>query len=512
MKSVTKLIRRFVGILMLSTILLFLVNLTIFLIIGSKQAANSGPWTISSQIAAGLSQTENGIVLSPEMTELLKEEQAWAMYIDNDTLSVLWHTQDLPENIPLQYNIAGIASLTRSYIEGFPTFPSEALNGIVVVGFSQEKYWKHLNPSWDTRLIRNAPWILLSVMGINILILFLIYLITNLKLLNSIQPIADGISALPTKKPVCVKETGLLSDLAAKINRTSELLQYQEYQLREKESARANWISGVSHDIRTPLSMVMGYAGQLETCPELSEENRNKISVIRHQSIRMKNLINDLNLASKLEYQMQPLHPEPLNLISVIRQTLVDFINLNTDERYSVDCSFPEGGNPCSIIGDKALLERALHNLVIRQTLVDFINLNTDERYSVDCSFPEGGNPCSIIGDKALLERALHNLLINASTHNPQGCHILIHLQCTCEAYVITVEDDGIGVTNETLEKLRTAPHYMMSDGSTSEPRHGLGLLIVQQIMTAHHGKVTFDHSPLGGFSVTLAFPSNFSS
>ena len=230
MKSVTKLIRRFVGILMLSTILLFLVNLTIFLIIGSKQAANSGPWTISSQIAAGLSQTENGIVLSPEMTELLKEEQAWAMYIDNDTLSVLWHTQDLPENIPLQYNIAGIASLTRSYIEGFPTFPSEALNGIVVVGFSQEKYWKHLNPSWDTRLIRNAPWILLSVMGINILILFLIYLITNLKLLNSIQPIADGISALPTKKPVCVKETGLLSDLAAKINRTSELLQYQEYQ------------------------------------------------------------------------------------------------------------------------------------------------------------------------------------------------------------------------------------------------------------------------------------------
>ena len=304
MKSVTKLIRRFVGILMLSTILLFLVNLTIFLIIGSKQAANSGPWTISSQIAAGLSQTENGIVLSPEMTELLEKEQAWAMYIDNDTLSVLWHTQDLPENIPLQYNIAGIASLTRSYIEGFPTFPSEALNGIVVVGFSQEKYWKHLNPSWDTRLIRNAPWILLSVMGINILILFLIYLITNLKLLNSIQPIADGISALPTKKPVCVKETGLLSDLAAKINRTSELLQYQEYQLREKESARANWISGVSHDIRTPLSMVMGYAGQLETCPELSEENRNKISVIRHQSIRMKNLINDLNLASKLEYQM----------------------------------------------------------------------------------------------------------------------------------------------------------------------------------------------------------------
>ena len=123
MKSVTKLIRRFVGILMLSTILLFLVNLTIFLIIGSKQAANSGPWTISSQIAAGLSQTENGIVLSPEMTELLKEEQAWAMYIDNDTLSVLWHTQDLQKIFPFSIISPGSLPLPEVILKVSPPFP-----------------------------------------------------------------------------------------------------------------------------------------------------------------------------------------------------------------------------------------------------------------------------------------------------------------------------------------------------------------------------------------------------
>ena len=62
----------------------------------------------------------------------------------------------------------------------------------------------------------------------------------------------------------------------------------------------------VSHDIRTPLSMVMGYAGQIEDNESLPESERKKARIIRQQSTKMKNLINDLNLASKLEYNMQP--------------------------------------------------------------------------------------------------------------------------------------------------------------------------------------------------------------
>ena len=47
----------------------------------------------------------------------------------------------------------------------------------------------------------------------------------------------------------------------------------------------------------------------------------------------------------------------------------------------------------------------------------------------------------------------------------------------------------------------------MMSDSGTAEPRHGLGLLIVKQIVSAHRGTVSFDHGKNGGFAVTLAFP-----
>lgn len=62
--------------------------------------------------------------------------------------------------------------------------------------------------------------------------------------------------------------------------------------------------------MRTSLSMVMGYAGQLESDMQLSEDNRKKAAIIVQQSKRMRNLINDLNLASKLEYNMQPINPE----------------------------------------------------------------------------------------------------------------------------------------------------------------------------------------------------------
>lgn len=99
-------------------------------------------------------------------------------------------------------------------------------------------------------------------------------MIANSKLLKSVKPITNGIQALPSGEPVLCQGKGLLSDLAAKINQTSDILQKQKRNLQRKETARANWISGVSHDIRTPLSMVMGYAGQIEDNESLPESER----------------------------------------------------------------------------------------------------------------------------------------------------------------------------------------------------------------------------------------------
>ena len=60
----------------------------------------------------------------------------------------------------------------------------------------------------------------------------------------------------------------------------------------------------------------------MEDDESLPESARKKAGMIRRQSVRMKNLINDLNLASKLEYHMQPLDPKPVNLVAVARQKM----------------------------------------------------------------------------------------------------------------------------------------------------------------------------------------------
>lgn len=62
----------------------------------------------------------------------------------------------------------------------------------------------------------------------------------------------------------------------------------------------------------------------------------------------------------------------------------------------------------------------------------------------------------------------------------------------------VAVSDDGSGATDEQIEKLNNTPHYMVCDENTTEQRHGLGLLIVKQIIAAHGGSTMIGHSSYG--------------
>ncbi len=76
--------------------------------------------------------------------------------------------------------------------------------------------------------------------------------------------------------------------------------------------------------------------------------------------------------------------------------------------------------------------------------------------------------------------------------------------ETTCS---VAVEDDGAGITEEKLEELNNAPHYMMCDENVTGQRHGLGLLIVRQIAQVHGGDMEVGHSARGGFAVRIRLP-----
>lgn len=460
MKSIPKLIKRFVGILMLSSFLILVTNVIVLAIIADAQSPNSSPWKTAEQAAESIERSEQGYMMSDKMIEELNAQNIWAVYIDNATGECVWHSDNLPDTVPLEYTVSDIANLTRGYIDGYPTFTGAGENGLIVLGYPKDSFWKHMWPSWDYQFIANLPKTILIVLALNVCIIFTIYMVVNTKLLKSVKPITDGIQALPTGQPIVLKEKGVLSEISANINRTSEVLQSQNYQLKKKETARANWIAGVSHDIRTPLSMVMGYASQLENSKQLPEEERQKAAVIVKQSQRMKNLINDLNLASKLEYNMQPTHIEQVNVISVVRQVVVDFINLDIDGKYPIEW----------------LTDSDLNTLIIN-------------------------------ADKDLIKRAVSNLIQNSINHNADGCTIYVAVKECNRSCNIVVSDNGVGATDEQIDKLNNSPHYMVCDENTSEQRHGLGLLIVKQIAAAHKGTVEIRHSEYGGLEVKICLP-----
>jgi signal transduction histidine kinase len=460
MKSIPKLIRRFVGIMMLSIILFVILNVAFFAIVFVRNTSTFSPWDMADNAAAALQLTDDGYSISDDVIVELKEQNAWAILINNDTRQVVWQTDNLPNNVPMQYTLSDIAELTRGYVDGYPTFTGKAENGLLVLGYPKDRFWKHTRASWDYNFIANLPKNTIIILVINTFLIFLIYVATNSKLLRSIRPITNGIQDLSSGSPVCIKENGVLFELAEKINKTSEILQKQAEQLRKKETARANWIAGVSHDVRTPLSMIMGYAGQLENSKNLSEVERKKAAVIVKQSNRMKDLINDLNLASKLEYDMQPLTMKQENAISIIRQIIVDFMNMNIDDKFPIEWK-----------------------------TADILSA------------------CYINADKDLLKRAISNLIQNSINHNENGCVIYASVDDDNNACKICIEDSGIGASDEQIDRLNNTPHYMVCDTNTTEQRHGLGLLIVKQIIKGHNGEIIIDHSEYGGFKVVLTIP-----
>lgn len=460
MKSIPKLIRRFVGIMTLSIILLVILNITFFAIVFVKNTSAFSPWDMADHVAAALQLTDDRYSISDDIMTKLKEENAWAFLIDNNTRQVVWQTDQLPDSIPMQYTLSEIAELTRGYIDGFPTFTGKSQNGLLVLGYPKDRFWKHTRASWDYHFIANIPKNTMLILVINFIFIFLIYAAVDSKLLHSIRPITNGIQNLSSGMPVCIKEKGVLSELAEKINQTSEILQKQAEQLRKKETARANWIAGVSHDVRTPLSMIMGYAGQLEHSIHLSEMERKKAAVIVKQSHRIKGLINDLNLASKLEYDMQPLTMKHENAVAIMRQVIVDFMNMNIDDKFPIEWKTAD-------------------------TL----------------------SACYINADQDLLKRAIANLIQNSINHNENGCVIYASVDDDNHTCRICIEDNGIGALDEQIDRLNKTPHYMVCDTNTIEQRHGLGLLIVKQILKGHHGKILIDHSEYGGFKVVLIIP-----
>lgn len=427
-------------------------NIALFvaLTIISGSQGNHSPTQLLEAISEDLQQSTNSYALSDNTITKMEQENAWCMMINNENGNVLWNYK-LPPEVPLHYTMGDIAEMTRWYLQEYPVFVSNQSAGLLVVGYPKDSFWK-LSAYKTSASIKIDILGLVSLFLLNIVIVLILFIHNSRKVEKSIKPILTGIEEISTGKNTQLVEHGELAEINTKLNKVANTLQ-------QRDMARANWISGISHDIRTPLSMVLGYSSSLETSNTLNAEQQEKVVAIRQQATKIKNLIEDLNLTSKLEYDMQPLRVEKIYLVELARQVVCEFLDSNLDSSFSID----------------------------------FITDSDSELFYMN-------------GDEALLKRAIINLIQNSIGHNPSGCEITVSVSCNNQNATVVIADNGIGVSAEKLKELNSKTHYMESTDEKLNLRHGLGVLLVRQIIDAHHGTMKIESSPQEGFKTTLTF------
>ena len=453
MKPVERFFRKYFLSMIGIIVLFLLLNIILFfsVLIWAWQTSET-PKLSLNEICDSIVMGEAGrFTTSEELAELLEEHHAWAMLLD-DKGTVIFQER-MPEELPRRYTPVDVAKFSRWYLGDYPVYVQEHPQGLLVVGGekgSQVKYYFSVNESYVKNLFAG----LIAVFLANIIVVVLLIWKNIRHVEKAVTPILRGIETVSSGQPVSLPEKGELAEINRQLNKAGAFI-------AKKDSARADWISGISHDVRTPLSVILGFAGQLEDDRTLPTSAREQATCIRKQGERLRSLISDLNLTSRLEYAMQPLRMEKVYLVELVRQVVCEFLDSGLEEQYEIEF----------------------------------------------CADQESES-VSILGDEALLKRALGNLIQNSIVHNPQGCRIAVSVLCREACITVDVADDGAGVSAEMLKELTADSHHLESTDEKLNLRHGLGVLLVRQIVEAHKGTMTMESAPQKGFRTVLTFPA----
>lgn len=421
--------------------LLLCINFLGFAALSSDSSRLHGsPQGLLTQIHSQLTYTDGTFHLSEDV---IIPDDSWCIVI-NENGDIVWSIHQ-PSDIPTHYSINDIASMTKWFLNDYPVYVWTEDYGLLVLGMPKSsiaKYELEYTMKWFDTLPRR----ILTILIINLVLAAIFACLLGGGLFKRLKEFINGVNDLRLEKNVRLREKGLFKELSKNINETSLSIARKNTILAAKDEARSNWIAGISHDIRTPLSIIMGNAEALEDENDLSAINKGKASTILAQSVRIKKLVEDLNLISALEYDMQPTKRSTVPLCPFLRRITSDIINNDLPDCYEIELNLEDEG-------------------------------------------------MSVFIDEPLMERAVYNLIHNSITHNPEGCHIIIAAHRTGDTAIIIIHDTGCGVPEDVLQKITKIP----------QTTHGLGLPMAYKIVAVHGGKLLAENN--NGFRVNIELP-----
>ncbi|MGH7752759.1 MAG: sensor histidine kinase, partial [Gemmatimonadales bacterium] len=229
--------------------------------------------------------------------------------------------------------------------------------------------------------------------------------------------------------------------------------------LKRLDSVRRDFVANVSHELKTPLTSISGYAETLLSDTPDEATRKRFLEVIAVNATRMQHLVDDLLDLARLESGQWQVQPQPTDIAMAGREAFAAFTERAAQRGVRFDLDVPPGA----------------------AAWVD----------------PEA------------FRQVLDNLFDNAVRHTPQGGRILLTARPAEDAVEVAVQDTGSGIPHQHLHRVferfyRADPGRSRQEGGT-----GLGLAIVKHLVEAHGGTVSIESAVGEGTTVRMHFPNS---
>ena len=261
--------------------------------------------------------------------------------------------------------------------------------------------------------------------------------------------ISAGCDALLDEKTELITLSPEMGFLELKLNESKTILEKRERDAREAEQRKNDLVVYLAHDIRTPLTSVIGYLELLKEAPDLPIEQRAKyLSITLDKAYRLEQLINEFFEITRFNLQSIPLNRENIHLSYMLLQMAEEFYPILTPGGKSVRLDVPED--------------------------------------------------LSLYGDPDKLARVFNNILKNAAAYSYPDTVIEIRARQERNAVRITFTNQGPQIPEAQLNAIFEKFYRLDSARSSSTGGAGLGLAIAKEIVTAHKGTISASSGPEG--------------
>jgi two-component system sensor histidine kinase VanS len=232
-----------------------------------------------------------------------------------------------------------------------------------------------------------------------------------------------------------------------KLNQIKNNLEKQKKAALDAEQRKNDLVVYLAHDIKTPLTSVIGYLSLLDEAPDMPPEQKSKyVGITLEKAYRLEELINEFFEITRFNLQTIVLNKEKINLLFMLQQMADEFYPMLAPQGKQISVNVPDG--------------------------------------------------LTLWGDADKLARVFNNILKNAIAYSDENSVIDISAGQQDKNIVITFMNQGNPIPQAKLDTIFEKFYRLDSARSTNTGGAGLGLAIAQEIVTAHNGTISVESNP----------------